>query len=390
MNENLSFSVFTADIVSLLLLGTLYLSNWQRMSHDRDIRIVARMMAITAVSNVADCCVFYLDGSAGTVLRIVVFLSGSWLFLENVLIGYTWARFLTMHMNIPFTETRKRVYRVGGIAAGVLLVINIFYPLVFCYKDDLYERGPAYGVFLLFAFLYMADSLYLYAKCRRKTGTLKLFPVQVFFVPVLIGVVVQAVFMEVAITWTSIAVAIAGIMTALKNETIFLDYLTGLYNRVYLEFLQKQAYKRKDAWVCGIMIDLNGFKAINDTYGHAEGDTALILAAGLLKNAFGEYGVVTRYAGDEFVVILNTADEQLVQSLIARAKENFEEVNGTHDKPYRLSASMGYAIADLHTETIADFMNRIDRQMYQDKLGYYAKNDRRKGQPAAADNDAGQ
>ena len=81
---------------------------------------------------------------------------------------------------------------------------------------------------------------------------------------------------------------------------------------------------------------------------------------------------------------------QLVQSLIARAKENFEEVNGTHDKPYRLSASMGYAIADLHTETIADFMNRIDRQMYQDKLGYYAKNDRRKGQPAAADNDAGQ
>ena len=137
--------------------------------------------------------------------------------------------------------------------------------------------------------------------------------------------------------------------------------------------MQKRAYKRKDTWVCGIMIDLNGFKAINDTYGHAEGDTALILAAGLLKNAFGEYGVVTRYAGDEFVVILNTADEQLVQSLIARAKENFEEVNGTHDKPYRLSASMGYAIADLHTETIADFMNRIDRQMYQDKLGYYAK-----------------
>lgn len=390
MNENLSFSVFTANIVSLLLLGTLYLSNWQRMSHDRDIRIVARMMAITAVSNVADCCVFYLDGSAGTVLRIVVFLSGSWLFLGNVLIGYTWAEFLSTHLNIPFTPARRKIYKAGEFLACALLAANCFYPLVFTHKGGIYERGPAYGVFLLFAFLYMADSLYLYAKCRRKSGTLKLFPVQVFFVPVLIGVVVQAVFMEVAITWTSIAVAIAGIMTALKNETIFLDYLTGLYNRVYLEFLQKRAYKRKDAWVCGIMIDLNGFKAINDTYGHAEGDTALILAAGLLKNAFGEYGVVTRYAGDEFVVILNTADEQIVQSLIVRAKENFEEVNGTHDKPYRLSASMGYAIADLHTETIADFMNRIDRQMYQDKLGYYAKNDRRKGQLAAADNDAGQ
>lgn len=247
MNENLSFSVFTADIVSLLLLGTLYLSNWQRMSHDRDIRIVARMMAITAVSNVADCCVFYLDGSAGTVLRIVVFLSGSWLFLGNVLIGYTWAEFLSTHLNIPFAPARRKIYKAGEFLACALLAANCFYPLVFTHKGGIYERGPAYGVFLLFAFLYMADSLYLYAKCRRKTGTLKLFPVQVFFVPVLIGVVVQAVFMEVAITWTSIAVAIAGIMTALKNETIFLDYLTGLYNRVYLEFLQKRAYKRKDA-----------------------------------------------------------------------------------------------------------------------------------------------
>ena len=380
MNANLSFSVFTANIVSLLLLGTLYLSNRQRMSHDRDIRIVARMMAITAISNVADCCVFYLDGSAGTVLRIVVFLSGSWLFLGNVLIGYTWAQFLTMHMNIPFTATRKRVYRIGGIAAGVLLVINIFYPLVFCYKDDLYERGPAYGVFLLFAFLYMADSLYLYAKCRRKTGTLKLFPVQVFFAPVLIGVVVQAAFVEVSITWTSIAVAIAGIMTALKNETIFLDYLTGLYNRVYLEFLQKRAYKRKDAWVCGIMIDLNGFKQINDTYGHAEGDAALVTAAEVLRESFSEYGVVTRCAGDEFVVMLNTTDEQLVQRLIRQAKENFARENDTGGKPYRLSAAMGYATADLRAETIADFMNRIDKQMYRDKEAFYAcaENDRRR------------
>lgn len=386
MNTNLSFSVLTANIASLLLLGALYFSNRQKMSHNRDTRIVLRMMWITAISNIADCCVFYIDSTAGPISQILIFLSGSWLFLGNVLIGYTWAEFLSTHLNIPFAPARRKIYKAGKFLACALLAANCFYPLVFTHKGGIYERGPAYGVFLLFAFLYMADSLYLYAKCCRKSGTLKLFPVQAFFVPVLIGVVVQAIFVEVSITWTSIAIAIAGIMMALKNETIFLDPLTGLYNRVYLEFLQKRAYKR----VCGIMIDLNGFKAINDTYGHAEGDTALILAAGLLKNTFGEYGVVTRYAGDEFVVILNIADEQLVQSLIARAKENFEEVNGTHDKPYRLSASMGYAIADLHTETIADFMNRIDRQMYQDKLGYYVKNNRRKGQPAAADNDAGQ
>ncbi len=378
MNTNLSFSVFTSNIISLLLIATLYLSNRQRMNHGKDMQIVLRMMGITAVSNVADCCVYYLAGSTEPFLKMLVFLSGSWLYLGNVLIGYTWAQFILTHLNIPFTDTRRKIYRAGGLIACLLLVINLFYPLVFSVKEGIYQRGPAYMVFLAFALLYIADSMYLYGRCRRKTGTLKLFPVQVFLVPVAIGVIVQACFVEIAITWTSIAIAIAGILTALKNEIIFMDHLTGLYNRVYLEFLQKQAYKKKNVWVAGIMIDLNGFKQINDNYGHAEGDDALIIAAELLRKSFGEYGVVTRYAGDEFVVMLNTIDEQLVRSLIGRAKENFEKENEANRKPYRLSASMGYAIADLRVKTMDDFMNRMDHFMYEDKLAYYEEHPKSK------------
>lgn len=93
-------------------------------------------------------------------------------------------------------------------------------------------------------------------------------------------------------------------MTALKNEIIFTDCLTGLYNRVYLEFLHKRACNKKNCWISGIMIDLNGFKQINDNYGHSEGDLALCIFADLLRKSFSEYGVVTRYAGDEFVLPL--------------------------------------------------------------------------------------
>ena len=378
MKLNLSFSVFTANIISLLLVGTLYFSNRQKMNRDRDMKYVLRMMGITAISNVADCLVFYLSVNSGPLVKALVFISGSWLCLGNVLIGYTWAQFIVEHMNIPFTKTRKTVYMCGGAVACILLVINIFYPLVFSFKDDIYQRGPAYSVFLIFAFLYIMDSLYLYNRCRKRVGVLKLFPVQVFFVPIIIGVVVQAMFVEIAITWTSIAIAIAGIMTALKNETIFLDHLTGLYNRVYLEFLQKQAGKKKGVWVAGIMIDLNAFKHINDNYGHSEGDEALIIVTDLLRKSFCEYGVMTRYAGDEFVVMLNTTDEKFIQTLIARAKKNFEEENKTNDKSYELSASMGYAVSNLGVETMDDFMKRIDTKMYQDKLAYYEKNDRRK------------
>lgn len=377
MDMNLSFSVLTANIISILLIGTLYLANRQKAEYDRDMRLLQQMMVTIGIANISDCCVYYLAGSSNIVIKVLVFLSGSGLFLGNVMIGYLWAKFIMVHMNIPFSDIRRNIYRTIGLISIVLLVINIFYPLVFSVSDGRYQRGFAYIIFLIFAAFYILDSLYLYVKRVKKNGSLKLFPVHIFLIPVILGVVIQAFFVEISITWTSIAISVAGIMTALKNEIIFTDCLTGLYNRVYLEFLHKRACNKKDRWVSGIMIDLNGFKQINDNYGHAEGDVALCIVADLLRKSFSEYGVVTRYAGDEFVIMLNTTDDQLIQKIIKSAKKNFVTENEKNDKPYQLSASMGYAITNLSNETIDDFMNRIDEQMYQDKMKYYEHNDRR-------------
>lgn len=377
MDMNLSFSVLTANIISILLIGTLYLANRQKAEYDRDMRLLQQMMVTIGIANISDCCVYYLAGSSNIVIKVLVFLSGSGLFLGNVMIGYLWAKFIMVHMNIPFSDIRRNIYRTIGLISIVLLVINIFYPLVFSVSDGRYQRGFTYIIFLIFAAFYILDSLYLYVKRVKKNGSLKLFPVHIFLIPVILGVVIQAFFVEIAITWTSIAISVAGIMTALKNEIIFTDCLTGLYNRVYLEFLHKRACNKKDCWVSGIMIDLNGFKQINDNYGHAEGDLALCIVADLLLKSFSEYGVVTRYAGDEFVIMLNTTDDQLIQKIIKSAKKNFVTENEKNDKPYQLSASMGYAITNLSNETIDDFMNRIDEQMYQDKMKYYEHNDRR-------------
>lgn len=375
MDMNLSFSVLTANIISILLIGTLYFANRQKAVYNREMRLLQQMMVIIGIANISDCCVYYLTSSSNVVIKVLVFLSGSWLFLGNVMIGYLWAKFIMVHMNITFSNIRRNIYRTIGLISIVLLVINIFYPLVFSVSDGRYQRGFAYIIFPIFAAFYILDSLYLYVKRVKKNGSLKLFPVHIFLIPVILGVVIQAFFVEIAITWTSIAISVAGIMTALKNEIIFIDCLTGLYNRMYLEFLHKRACNKKDCWVSGIMIDLNGFKQINDNYGHAEGDLALCIVADSLRKSFSEYGVVTRFAGDEFVIMLNTTDEQLIQKIIKSAKKNFVIENEKNNKPYQLSASMGYAITNLSNETIDDFMNRIDEQMYQDKMKYYEHND---------------
>ena len=152
MNMNLQFSVLTANIISIMLIGTLYLANRQKAEYERDIQLIHQIMLTIGIANISDCCVYYLVGSSNIVIKVLAFLSGSWLFLGNVIIGYTWAKFIMAHMNIPFSDIRRKLYRTIGLISIVLLVINIFYPLVFSINGDSYQRGPAYIIFLIFAF----------------------------------------------------------------------------------------------------------------------------------------------------------------------------------------------------------------------------------------------
>ena len=168
MNMNLQFSVLTANIISIMLIGTLYLANRQKAEYERDIQLIHQMMLTIGIANISDCCVYYLVGSSNIVIKVLAFLSGSWLFLGNVIIGYTWAKFIMAHMNIPFSDIRRNIYRTIGLISIVLLVINIFYPLVFSVSDGRYQRGFAYIIFLIFAAFYILDSLYLYVKRVKK------------------------------------------------------------------------------------------------------------------------------------------------------------------------------------------------------------------------------
>ena len=64
MDMNLSFSVLTANIISILLIGTLYLANRQKAEYDRDMRLLQQMMVTIGIANISDCCVYYLAGSS--------------------------------------------------------------------------------------------------------------------------------------------------------------------------------------------------------------------------------------------------------------------------------------------------------------------------------------
>lgn len=159
------------------------------------------------------------------------------------------------------------------------------------------------------------------------------------------------------------------------------DSLTGIYNR---NFFQKtldtqisNAAKNSIAFSI-FVIDINGLKRINDTYGHEEGDKLIISVANLLKKTFRNSDVITRSGGDEFVVLCpNTqCDDALgVLNRIRCIEKNMTlahyKSGNTHQiEPVHIS--IGIACS---TETAPENVFRLaDENMYKDKKHFYASN----------------
>ena len=111
------------------------------------------------------------------------------------------------------------------------------------------------------------------------------------------------------------------------NENIFIDKLTRLFNRYYLDRVLGDLKSKKKIAV--MMMDMNDFKRINDDLGHSQGDDALFTMAEILRETVGSLGTAVRYAGDEFVVVLNTDSESVAESCQNRIKENLANFNNS-------------------------------------------------------------
>lgn len=150
-----------------------------------------------------------------------------------------------------------------------------------------------------------------------------------------------------------------------------MDELTLLSNRRGFEALARHALgvcKRLDKPATLLFFDLNDFKQINDTYGHAEGDGALKTFADVLRIAFRESDVVSRLGGDEFVVLLTAADHVETSNIMARLREILDERNATLKRGYDIRFSVGQIEynAERHPDVEA-LLADADKAMYLQK-----------------------
>ncbi|MCX5991077.1 MAG: diguanylate cyclase [Chloroflexi bacterium] len=144
------------------------------------------------------------------------------------------------------------------------------------------------------------------------------------------------------------------------------DVLSGLYNRAYFEEEFARLERGRSFFpVSIVMADVDGMKAVNDTYGHEAGDVLLQRAAAVLMAAFRSEDVVSRIGGDEFAVMLPGADRSTAEKALARVRQILAiHNNNTQGSP--LILSIGVATGEEGCK-LAEVMREADNRMYQEK-----------------------
>lgn len=150
------------------------------------------------------------------------------------------------------------------------------------------------------------------------------------------------------------------------------DALTGLYNRKYLdEYIEKAlAQAKRNGIVYGIlMIDIDYFKMVNDTYGHDVGDKAIKTLSKILKESIREADTAFRFGGEEFLVLLYQCEESMIETIAQKIRMTFEKtpIQTNNGSTFNKTLSVGAAIFPTHSDSIWKCIKFADIALYNAK-----------------------
>lgn len=148
------------------------------------------------------------------------------------------------------------------------------------------------------------------------------------------------------------------------NQHINTDPLTGLFNRRGMQLYLKELKKMNTEFAV-LIIDVDNFKQVNDQYGHDQGDTVLISLANLIKNNFREHDICCRLGGEEFAILMLSAESEAVKTAAERLRLAME--NTEHEDMTTVTISIGIAYYPNDAVEIKEVFRLADSRLYQAK-----------------------
>jgi diguanylate cyclase (GGDEF)-like protein len=371
LTYNAGIGIFSCAIT--LVIWYFYKRNF---ADTHDIGMLRRIEASLLVVLLSDIGMWLLDGRAGGLIRVMLYVINIINFLMAIVVAIQWleyAWFRIYRREMP--GIRKMVPALIPFGLTAVFILSSPWTGWSFYLDDanVYHRGEFAILQYLVLLAYLLGASVMALIQRKKEAArdrrAELLTIAFFTAPPLMGGLVQTAFYGLNLIWPCAVISSLLVLLNKAGEAISQDTITGLNNRRNLEKHLRQYDENQDRPVTLMMLDIDAFKRINDQHGHSAGDQAIMEAAQVLKKVFGgSSAFLSRFGGDEFVVVIPGADEGKAQAAITRIHASFEALSAEHSFPFQLSVSAGYAMSEKTGATrTAELLKTADKRMYEAK-----------------------
>ncbi len=366
--DNLILNGFSVLLLTILLAYSL------QSSAERALR--QRLYIRTLLCTIALLILDYFsrfDGHLGTVYPLINQVCNFLLFLLNPVLPSIWLAYADILIYHDERRVKKLFLPLLALNAlnAVIVVISQFTGWYY-YIDanNIYHRGPLFILSMALMAILLIIAFSMCVQNRDKIHRRQLFSILFFPIPPALGTIAQVCVYGLAFALNAMTLSLLVVLLHMTDDAIYTDYLTGIGNRKKAESVLKESIKRssKRRTFSLVMLDVDKFKEINDTYGHEMGDKALRAFAALLKKCTRTKDYVARFGGDEFCLILEIYDIANLEIVIRRLNHYVDLLNTSNEFPFKLSLATGYAVYDYNTGlSMEDFVNQVDMMMYENK-----------------------
>ena len=379
MNDFLLFYA-ESNIVCFIIFGIMFVHDLKRIdSQEKQLKFDRTLLAFMLYF-VSD--IFWAAVMSGAIPKtpFTVLVPNICNMILMAVITYCWFTYALATAQVPNRNDRGfRIVSALPLAVSVLLVIVLFFAAPEVLLDEEYSLKPLYSVFQVGPpIIYIIGVLFFTIRRAQRAETPeeknRLLYVGVFPLMVVIGGVAQVLSHSDSpiFCFSSTVLMIIFYIRSMESQ-ISADPLTGLNNRGQLSryVSQENTIKREGRLTYVVMIDINDFKKINDTYGHSNGDKALVAIADSLRKAMGKSsvpGFLGRYGGDEFILIAHPQAAAEMEEIDKLVRDCIHEGCANANLPFDIHVGIGYDRLNFEQgDTFHKCLERADLKLYENK-----------------------
>lgn len=371
----------TINLLCAIMIILLMFMVSRGVMHETDQKTFFNLCFHTQLLFSLDVLWVFLDGATFAGAWALNHIINAAYFAQCGVLCYYWSQyslFLSGSSEKYSGKLFKALFALPMVVEVVLSVASVWTGWYFTIDSaNHYHRGDWLFIQVTVMFIYLVYSLLVAVfTIKRQRGVVnknKLYAISALgFLP-FTSQFLQAQFPGESVFCTGATLGLIIVFLEIQREMISLDPLTRLNNRnqasIYLSSRFKQDIPGKRLYQ--FIMDLDKFKGINDTFGHMEGDNALVIVSAVLKVVCGPRGhFISRYGGDEFVVFANLPDNAAADDLCHLLEKKLADYSKA--LPYTLAMSIGYA-ALREGETEESLMSRADASLYEIKKRKHAE-----------------